>query len=190
MYTKPDIGQSFFSLKTDQGKLDIKTTRSDDQRRYHYRHLPDGIPLAKKNRLPPRLQDFIREHLAHCSHVTNMRARWNWQNRTIQKLMTKFFRTLAPDLDLEMPHNVQMVVKTCQGEFRKTKQSFAPLLRRLLTMRSTKVNWIHQSDLKDLNIIVNTFLTHFETVSPRIQYPELARKTRLRAKFAPQRQPN
>jgi putative nucleotidyltransferase with HDIG domain len=141
-------------------------------------HVPDGVELGKKYRLPARILDFVREH-----HGT---------------LMTKYFYIKA----IEMNNNDESAVNV--DDFRypgprpQSKETALLMLADGVEARARadkptnreeleriihgvidfvlKEGQLEDTDLtmKDLNTIVNSFSnTLINTYHPRIKYPEL-----------------
>lgn len=160
------------------------------------RHVTDGITLAKKYRLPPRLQDFIREH--HGTLLTRYQyARALELAKQDNSIVDdKIFRYPGP-----RPRSKEtallMLADGCEARARAELPKDEAELRALVKKVIDYAQHEGQLDdtnltLKDLNIIVNTFVNSLRNqYHPRIQYPELERKTRPAGEVPlPSGQPN
>jgi putative nucleotidyltransferase with HDIG domain len=141
-------------------------------------HVPDGVELAKKYRLPARIIDFIREH-----HGT---------------LMTRYFYVKAVELNNNEESAVNVDDFRYPGPTPQSKETALLMLADGVEARARadkptnreeleiiihgvidfclKEGQLEDTDLtmKDLNTIVNSFSnTLINTYHPRIKYPEL-----------------
>ena len=141
-------------------------------------HVPDGVELAKKYRLPSRIIDFIKEH-----HGT---------------LMTKYFYVKAVEMNNNDSESVDINEFRYPGPKPQSKETAVLMLADGIEARARadkpanreeleeiihgvidfclKEGQLEDTDLtmRDLNIIVNSFSnTLINTYHPRIKYPEL-----------------
>jgi len=141
-------------------------------------HVPDGVELAKKYRLPARIIDFIKEH-----HGT---------------LMTRYFYVKAVELNNHDETAVDVNDFRYPGPSPQSKETALLMLADGVEARARadkptnreelekiihgvidfclKEGQLEDTDLtmKDLNTIVNSFSnTLINTYHPRIKYPEL-----------------
>lgn len=141
-------------------------------------HIPDGVELAKKYRLPARIIDFIREH-----HGT---------------LMTRYFYVKAVEMNNDDESAVNVDDFRYPGPSPRSKETALLMLADGVEARARadkptnreelekiihgvidfclKEGQLENTDLtmKDLNNIVNSFAnTLINTYHPRIKYPEL-----------------
>ena len=141
-------------------------------------HVPDGVELAKKYRLPARIIDFILEH-----HGT---------------LMTKYFYVKAVEMNDNDSESVDVNDFRYPGPIPQSKETALLMLADGVEARARadkpsnreelekiihgvidfciKEGQLEDTDLtmKDLNTIVNSFSnTLINTYHPRIKYPEL-----------------
>lgn len=141
------------------------------------RHVTDGIQLAKKHRLPARLQDFILEHhgtlITHYQYNQAMEAaKGNISAVDIEKFRYPGPRPASRETALlmladateararaERPNNDEEIKKLVQSVI-QTVQRFNQLDDTLLTLR-------------DLALITESFTTTLRgTYHERIQYPK------------------
>jgi hypothetical protein len=145
-------------------------------------HVPDGVELAKKYRLPERIIDFVKEH-----HGT---------------LMTKYFYVKAIEMNNNESSSVDVNEFRYPGPIPQSKETALLMLADGVEARARadkpvnreelekiihgvidfclKEGQLEDTDLtmKDLNIIVNSFSnTLINTYHPRIKYPELKTQT-------------
>lgn len=147
------------------------------------RHVTDGVILAKKYRLPPRLQDFMREH--HGTLLTRYQyARAlelaKQENSTVDD---KIFRYPGP-----RPRSKEtallMLADGCEARARaelpKDEDELRALVKKVIDYAQHEGQLDDTSlTLKDLMVITNVFVNSLRNqYHPRIQYPELERKTR------------
>ncbi len=140
------------------------------------RHVTDGIQLAKKYRLPNRLQDFILEH--HGTLIT--RYQYNQAMEAsggdVTKVEIENFRYPGP-----RPHSREtallMLADATEARARAERPVSDDDLRALVRSVIDTVQKFHQLDdtlltLRDLNLITESFVTTLRgTYHPRIQYP-------------------
>lgn len=146
------------------------------------RHVTDGVTLARKHRLPVRLQDFMREH--HGTLLTRYqyaRALELSKNDATQ-VDDKVFRYPGP-----RPRSKEtallMLADGCEARARaelpKDEEELRLLVRKVIDYAQREGQLDDTSlTLKDLSIIADTFVSSLRNqYHPRIQYPELERKT-------------
>lgn len=140
-------------------------------------HVHDGIKLAEKHHLPPRLQDFIREH--HGAQLTRYQysRALEQQKDDPAKVDTELFRYPGPN-PRSKETGILMLSDICEARARSSPPKNEEDLRALL--KSTFDFIIKESSLantnltlRDLLIIQESFFkTLTNTYHPRIQYPE------------------
>jgi putative nucleotidyltransferase with HDIG domain len=143
-------------------------------------HVNDGVELAKKYRLPPRIQDFIREHhgtlMAKYFYVKAVELNGNRED-----LVNKDdFRYPGPKPQSKETA-LLMLADGCEARARADK----PQTRDELTAVIQKVIEFCQREgqlenteltMNDLNNITKVFTnTLINTYHPRIKYPEIKR---------------
>jgi putative nucleotidyltransferase with HDIG domain len=142
------------------------------------RHVTDGIQLAKKYRLPSRLQDFILEH--HGTLIT--RYQYNQAMEAsggdVSKVDIEKFRYPGP-----RPHSREtallMLADATEARARADRPATDDDLRALVRSVIDTVQKFHQLDdtlltLRDLNLITESFVTTLRgTYHARIQYPNV-----------------
>jgi putative nucleotidyltransferase with HDIG domain len=142
------------------------------------RHVPDGIQLARKYRLPPRIQDFIREH--HGTLITRYQYAKAVQavGDRIEAVNLEVFRYPGP-----RPRSKEtallMLADGCEARARAEIPKDEAELRILVKKVFEYCQREGQLDdttltLRDLNIAADSFCnTLRNTYHPRIQYPEI-----------------
>lgn len=141
-------------------------------------HIPDGIKLAEKYRLPPRLQDFIREH--HGNQIT--RYQYNralqLQNNDPDKVDLELFRYPGPKPQTKET-GILMLADGCEARARaelpKTEDDLRTLVKKVFD--SVLSNGLLENTnltLHDMKVIQESFVTTLSnTYHPRLQYPEV-----------------
>jgi len=140
-------------------------------------HVNDGIKLAEKYHLPPRLQDFIREH--HGTQVTRYQysRALEQQKDDPSKVDAELFRYPGPQ-PRSKETGILMLADISEARARSSPPKNDEELRNLL---KSVFDFIHKEGslaytnltLKDLSMIQESFrITLTNTYHPRIQYPE------------------
>jgi len=146
------------------------------------RHVTDGISLARKYHLPARLQDFMREH--HGTLLTRYQYARALEiaKQDSSQVDDKVFRYPGP-----RPRSKEtallMLADSCEARARaelpKDENELRILVKKVIdyTQREGQLDDTTLT-LKDLSKIADTFVNSLRNqYHPRIQYPELDRKT-------------
>ncbi|MCH7480916.1 MAG: HDIG domain-containing protein [Chloroflexi bacterium] len=147
------------------------------------RHVPDGLDLAKKHRLPRRIRDFIAEH-----HGTTM-TRYQYA-KAIEaadgdksKVEQADFRYMGPRPQSRETALV-MLADGCEARTRaerpKTREELTILVK---SMFDTRIAAGQLDDtgitMRDLSIIAESFINTLRGIyHPRIMYPNFDEKTK------------
>lgn len=141
------------------------------------RHVTDGIQLAKKHRLPRRLQDFILEHhgtlITHYQYNQAMEA----VGGDVTKVDIEKFRYPGPR-PASRETALLMLADATEARARAERPSSDEEIRALITSVIQTVQKYNQLDdtlltLRDLKLITESFVTTLRgTYHPRIQYPK------------------
>jgi len=144
-------------------------------------HVTEGLVLARKYRIPPRVQDFIPEH--HGTLLTR------YQYSTALELADNNPETVNPKLfqypgpkprsrETALVMLADGVEARARAEIPKTEKELKDLIKDLIDLRVKEGQLdLTAMTLKDLNEIVNAFTTTLRGVyHPRIVYPDV--KTR------------
>lgn len=141
-------------------------------------HVPDGVELAKKYRLPPRIFDFIKEH-----HGTMMTKYFyvkavEENHNDLEKVNADDFRYPGPKPQSKETA-LLMLADGVEARARADKPTNREELENIIhgvIDYCLKEGQLEDTDLtmKDLTTIVNSFSkTLINTYHPRIKYPEL-----------------
>ena len=140
------------------------------------RHVTDGIQLAKKYRLPGRLQDFILEH--HGTLITRYQYGQAMEaaNGDVTLVDIENFRYPGPRPN-SRETALLMLADATEARARAERPATDDELRALVRSVIDTVQKFGQLDdtlltLRDLNLITESFVTTLRgTYHPRIQYP-------------------
>ncbi|GAP06487.1 protein containing domain HDIG [Anaerolinea thermolimosa] len=145
-------------------------------------HVNHGVMLARKYRLPNRIQDFIREH-----HGTLM-TRYQYAkalelagNDTSRVDSTKF-RYPGPE-PRSRETAILMLADGCQARVRaelpQTEEEIRSVVRKVIEYCEKEGQLDHtQLTMRDLSVITESFVSTLKnTYHPRIRYPEIAPAT-------------
>jgi putative nucleotidyltransferase with HDIG domain len=142
------------------------------------RHTTDGVALAKKYRLPPRIQDFILEHhgtmMTRYQYVRAVEA----AGGNAELVATEQYRYPGPE-----PHSKEtallMLADGCEARARaelpKNDDELRTLVKRVIDycQREGQLDYTALT-LKDLNRVADSFvITLRNTHHPRLKYPEI-----------------
>jgi len=140
------------------------------------RHVTDGVQLAKKHRLPRRLQDFILEH--HGTLIT--RYQYNQAMEAADSDVTKVdiekFRYPGPR-PASRETALLMLADATEARARAERPETDEDIRKLVKSVIETVQKFNQLDdtlltLRDLNLITESYVTTLRgSYHPRIQYP-------------------
>ncbi|MCL4268208.1 MAG: HDIG domain-containing protein [Anaerolineales bacterium] len=141
------------------------------------RHVTDGVQLAKKHRLPRRLQDFILEHhgtlITHYQYNQAMEA----SGGDVSKVDIEKFRYPGPR-PASRETALLMLADATEARARAERPTNDDEIRALITSVVQTVQKYNQLDdtlltLRDLKLITESFVTTLRgTYHPRIQYPK------------------
>jgi putative nucleotidyltransferase with HDIG domain len=142
------------------------------------RHIEDGVALARKHRLPPRIQDFIREHhgtmLTRYQYTRAVQAAGNDYTKVDENL----FRYPGP-IPASRETALLMLADGTQARVRaelpETEDEIRAVVRKVIDYCQKEGQLDNtRMTLKDLSIITESFVqTLKNTYHPRIRYPEI-----------------
>lgn len=146
------------------------------------RHVTDGVNLARKHHLPARLQDFMREHHGTLMTRYQYARALELAKQDASQVDDKIFRYPGP-----RPRSKEtallMLADSCEARARaelpKDEEELRILVKKVVdyALREGQLDETNLT-LKDLSIISDTFIHSLRNqYHPRIQYPELDRKT-------------
>ena len=140
------------------------------------RHVTDGVQLAKKHRLPRRLNDFILEH--HGTLITRYQYNQAMEaaNNDVTKVDIEKFRYPGPR-PASRESALLMLADATEARARAERPTTDDDLRKLVQSVISTVQKFNPLDdtlltLRDLNLITESFVTTLRGIyHPRIQYP-------------------
>ena len=141
-------------------------------------HVPDGVELSKKYRLPSRIIDFVKEHhgtlMTKYFYIKAIEA----NNNDINSVDVDDFRYPGP-IPQSKETAMLMLADGVEARARADKPTNREELEKIIhgvIDFCLKEGQLADTDLtmKDLNIVVNSFSnTLINSYHPRIKYPEL-----------------
>jgi putative nucleotidyltransferase with HDIG domain len=141
-------------------------------------HVTDGVQLAKKYRLPNRIQDFIREHhgtmIAKYQYAKAVEAAGN-QIDLVDKELFRYPGPRPRSRETALLMMADGVEARARSDLPKNEAAIRLLVKKMIDLIQ-KNGQLDDTSLtfKDLNTIVDSFTnTLRNTYHPRIQYPEL-----------------
>lgn len=146
------------------------------------RHVQDGITLARKYRLPPRIQDFIREH--HGTLITRyqyLKALEAARGNADKIDLAKFRYPGPPPRSRETA--LLMLADGCEARARselpKSEEELREIVKKVIEYCQREGQLDNTTlTLRDLHLITESYVhTLLNTHHPRIQYPELQEKS-------------
>lgn len=146
------------------------------------RHVTDGVTLARKHRLPARLQDFMREHHGTLMTRYQYARALELAKQDASQVDDKVFRYPGP-----RPRSKEtallMLADGCEARARaelpKDEEELRLLVKKVIDYAQREGQLDNTSlTLKDLSVIADSFISSLRNqYHPRIQYPEFERKT-------------
>jgi len=146
-------------------------------------HVTYGLELAKKNRLPKRIQDFIAEHHGDNITVYQWTQALKSVNGDVSQLDKEFFRYPGPRPQSRETALV-MLADGCEARIRaqrpETKEALRKMIKDTVDKRVASGQLDHTDlTLKDLDTIVDTFTATLRGIyHPRVEYPTFDVPTR------------
>jgi len=142
------------------------------------RHVSDGLSLARKYRLPPRIRDFLPEH--HGTLITRYQYNMaiNSMGESSSKVDEKLFRYPGPKPS-SREAALLMLADGCEARARseipKNEDELRVLVRNVFDYCQHEGQLDNTSmSLRDLNIAMTSFVNSLQNIyHPRIRYPEL-----------------
>jgi putative nucleotidyltransferase with HDIG domain len=178
-----DVGKSlnpaFFIENQSTGKLDSHDSEDPiESAQTVIRHVYDGLALARRHRLPPRIQDFIREHhgtlMTRYMYVRALEA----VNGDTSKVDMERFRYPGP-IPGSRETALLMLADGTQARVRAESPQSEEDLHRIVRITIEFCQKEGQLDntrltLRDLRTITDSFVETLKTTyHPRIRYPEI-----------------
>jgi cyclic-di-AMP phosphodiesterase PgpH len=183
-----DVGKSinpqFFIENQAPGQIDTHDDLDPaESAAFIISHVTYGLELARKNRLPKRIQDFIAEH--HGDMITQYQ--WNQALKSVDgdvdKLDKEFFRYPGPRPQ-SRETALLMLADGCEARVRAQRPSDVDALREMIKDTVDKRVAGGQLDYTDLTLqnldtIINTFTATLKGIyHPRVEYPSFDVPTR------------
>jgi hypothetical protein len=146
-------------------------------------HIEDGLKLARKHRLPPRIMDFMREHhgtlLARYQYAKALQA----VNNNPDEVDENLFRYPGPS-PRSKETALLMLADGCEARARaelpKNEDEIRELVKKVFDL-CQREGQLDQTNLTllDLHIAAESFVTTLKNIyHPRIQYPEITANKR------------
>ncbi|MHC1784795.1 MAG: HD family phosphohydrolase [Anaerolineaceae bacterium] len=141
-------------------------------------HIEDGLKLARKHRLPPKIMDFMREHhgtlLARYQYAKALQA----VNNNPDEVDENKFRYPGPS-PRSKETALLMLADGCEARARaelpKNEEEIREMVKKVfdLCQREGQLDETNLT-LRDLHIAAESFVTTLKNIyHPRIQYPEI-----------------
>jgi putative nucleotidyltransferase with HDIG domain len=146
-------------------------------------HVTYGLELARKNRLPKRIQDFITEHHGDTVTFYQWTQALNSVGGDASQLDKEFFRYPGPRPQSRETALV-MLADGCEARIRakrpETKEALHEMIKDTVDKRVASGQLDHTDlTLRDFDTIVNTFTATLRGVHhPRVEYPTFDVPTR------------
>jgi putative nucleotidyltransferase with HDIG domain len=149
-------------------------------------HVTNGVLLARKHRIPSRIQDFIREH--HGTMLTRYQYTRAVQQagNSIELVDKSQFRYPGP-IPGSRETALLMLADGCHARVRaelpQTEDDIRTVVRKVIDFCEKEGQLDNtRLTLKDLSVITNSFVdTLKNTYHPRIRYPEISPATQPHA---------
>lgn len=173
------INPSFFIENQVQGKIDSHDELDPaESAATIIQHIHDGVALCKKYRLPPRIQDFVREHhgtlLTRYQYTKAIEAAGGDASKVDESL----FRYPGPtprSRETALLMLADGMEARSRSELPKNEEELRRIARTVIDY-CLKEEQLNQSNLtlRDLTTVTESFVkTLLNTYHPRIRYPEL-----------------
>lgn len=178
-----DAGKALHPQYFIENQLDYsnihETLTPEDSARVIIRHVPDGLELARRYRLPSRIRDFIAEHHGTLMTVYQYKRAVEAAGGDASQVDEGRFRYPGPR-PRSRETALLMLADGCEAKARsdrpKTEEDIDRIVKGLIDDRLAK-GQLDETDLtlNDLALIRESFVNTLRGVfHPRVQYPELA----------------
>ncbi len=173
------MNPSFFIENQVAGKLDSHDELEPAQAAATIiQHIHDGVALCKKYRLPPRIQDFVREH--HGTMLTRYQYTQAVEaaNGDVQAVDMERFRYPGPrprSRETALLMLADGMEARSRSELPKNEAELREIARKVIDYCQHEQQ-LDQTNLtlRDLSLVADSFVkTLITTYHPRIRYPEL-----------------
>ena len=173
------LNPSFFIENQVQGKLNPHDDISPEESAYTIiRHVSDGITLAKKYRLPARIQDFILEH--HGTLITRYQYTQALKvaGEDPSKVDIEFFRypgVIPQSKETALLMLADGVEARARAELPPNEEELRKLIRKVIDFCQKEGQLDNTTlTLRDISVITDSFINTLRNIyHPRIKYPEL-----------------
>ncbi len=178
-----DVGKSanpaFFIENQSNGKLDAHDNEDPiESAQTVIRHITDGVAIARRYRLPPRIQDFIREHhgtlMTRYMYVRALEAAGGDKD----KVDPERFRYPGP-IPASRETALLMLADGTQARVRaetpQSEEELTEIVRKTIDFCQREGQLDNtRLTLRDLHLITESFVETLKTTyHPRIKYPEI-----------------
>lgn len=189
------LNPAFFIENQIQGKLDPHDDLiAQDAAQIIIQHVADGVMLARKYRLPPRIQDFIREH--HGTLIT--RYQYSQAIKAaggdadlVEKADFRYPGPPPQSRETALLMFADGVEARARAEIPKDEEELKALIRSVIDYCQKEGQLDNTTlTLRDLNIITDSFAkTLRNTYHSRIKYPELKSPSTVERTISPATEP-
>lgn len=177
-----DAGKALHPQYFIENQLDYsnihETLTPEDSARVIIRHVPDGLELARRYRLPSRIRDFITEHHGTLMTVYQYKRALEAAGGDASQVDESRFRYPGPR-PRSRETALLMLADGCEAKARsdrpKTEEDIDRIVKSLIDDRLAKGQLDETGlTLNDLALIRESFVNTLRGVfHPRVQYPEL-----------------
>jgi len=173
------VNPSFFIENQVQGKIDSHDDLEPQKAAATIiQHIHDGVSLVKKYRLPPRIQDFVREH--HGTLMTRYQysqavAQANGDTSVVDESQFRYPGPIPQTRETALLMLSDGMEAWSRSELPKDERELGIIAQKVIDF-CQKEGQLSQSNLtlRDLTVIKESFIkTLINTYHPRIKYPEL-----------------
>lgn len=173
------VNPSFFIENQVQGKIDSHDELDPaESAATIIQHIYDGVNLCKRYRLPPRIQDFVREHhgtlLTRYQYTRAIEAAGGDASK-VNKDLFRYPGPIPRSRETALLMLADGMEARSRSELPKNEDELRQIARTVIDY-CLKEEQLNQSNLtlRDLTTITESFVkTLLNTYHPRIRYPEL-----------------
>ncbi len=173
------VNPSFFIENQVQGKIDSHDDLEPQKAAATIiQHIHDGVSLVRKYRLPPRIQDFVREH--HGTLMTRYQysqavAQADGDTSAVDESRFRYPGPIPQTRETALLMLSDGMEAWSRSELPKDEEELGVIAQKVIDF-CQKEGQLSQSNLtlRDLTVIKESFIkTLINTYHPRIKYPEI-----------------